>query len=70
VLNAANEVAVEAFLANRIGFTAIPQIVEITLTAAESEGLLAVPATVEEALEIDSLARRVARADLKRRSAA
>ena len=41
MLNAANEVAVEAFLANRIAFTAIPEIVEITLTAADSEGLLA-----------------------------
>ena len=62
VLNAANEVAVEAFLANRIAFTAIPQIVEITLTAAESEGLLAVPATVEEALALDAVQR--SRADL------
>jgi 1-deoxy-D-xylulose-5-phosphate reductoisomerase len=70
VLNAANEVAVEAFLGNRIGFTAIPQIVEIALTAAESEGLLASPSTIDEALELDSAARRIARADLKRRSAA
>ncbi len=70
VLNAANEVAVEAFLANRIGFTAIPQIVEITLTAAESEGLLAVPSSIDEALALDSTARTIARADLKRRSAA
>jgi len=70
VLNAANEVAVEAFLANRIGFTAIPQIVEITLTAAESEGLLATPLSIDEALMLDAAARRIARADLKRRSAA
>jgi 1-deoxy-D-xylulose-5-phosphate reductoisomerase len=70
VLNAANEVAVEAFLANRIGFTAIPQIVEITLTAAESEGLLARPTSIDEALALDSAARRIARADLKRRSVA
>ena len=70
VLNAANEVAVEAFLSNRVAFTAIPQIVEITLTAAESEGLLTLPATVEDALSLDAVARKVARADLKRRSAA
>ena len=69
VLNAANEVAVEAFLAGRIAFTAIPQIVEITLTAADSEGLLAVPQSIDEALELDAIARRLARADLKRRSA-
>lgn len=69
VLNAANEVAVEAFLSGGIGFDAIPQIVEITLTAADSEGLLAVPASVDEALSLDSIARRLARADLKRRRA-
>jgi 1-deoxy-D-xylulose-5-phosphate reductoisomerase len=70
VLNAANEVAVEAFLARKIPFNAIPQIVEITLTAAESEGLLMEPGTIDEALTLDALARRIARADLKRRFAA
>jgi 1-deoxy-D-xylulose-5-phosphate reductoisomerase len=69
VLNAANEVAVEAFLAGRVAFTAIPEIVEIALTAADSEGLLAVPTSIDEALELDAIARRLARADLKRRSA-
>jgi 1-deoxy-D-xylulose-5-phosphate reductoisomerase len=69
VLNAANEVAVEAFLSGRIAFNTIAQIVEITLTAAESEGLLVEPRTIDEALALDSLARRVARADLKRRFA-
>ncbi len=69
VLNAANEVAVEAFLAGRVAFTAIPEIVEIALTAADSEGLLAAPASIDEALELDGIARRLARADLKRRSA-
>jgi 1-deoxy-D-xylulose-5-phosphate reductoisomerase len=70
VLNAANEVAVEAFLGNRIGFSVISEIVEITLTAADSEGLLAKPASIEDALALDAVARRIARADLKRRSAA
>jgi len=70
VLNAANEIAVAAFLAGQIAFTAIPQIVEISLTAAESEGLLAEPASIAEALALDSLARKIARADLKRRNAA
>ncbi|MGH6924253.1 MAG: 1-deoxy-D-xylulose-5-phosphate reductoisomerase [Propylenella sp.] len=70
VLNAANEVAVAAFLAGRIAFTAIPEIVEITLTAADSEGLLRTPASIDEALQLDAVARRVAEADLKRRGAA
>jgi 1-deoxy-D-xylulose-5-phosphate reductoisomerase len=70
VLNASNEVAVEAFLGNQIAFTAIPEMVEIALTAAESGGLLSEPTSIDEALELDALARRVARADLKRRIAA
>jgi 1-deoxy-D-xylulose-5-phosphate reductoisomerase len=70
VLNAANEIAVEAFLGGRIAFTDIPRMVEIVLTAAESEGLLREPASVEEAFELDTVARKIARADLKRRSAA
>jgi 1-deoxy-D-xylulose-5-phosphate reductoisomerase len=70
VLNAANEVAVEAFLGGRIAFTEIPKVVEIALTVAESEGLLAEPSSIEEALTLDGLGRRIARADLKRRSAA
>jgi hypothetical protein len=40
------------------------------LTAAESEGLLARPASIDEALALDATARQIARADLKRRSAA
>ena len=36
ILNAANEVAVEAFLAGRIGFSAIAGIVETALDACES----------------------------------
>jgi 1-deoxy-D-xylulose-5-phosphate reductoisomerase len=70
VLNAANEVAVAAFLGDQIAFTAIPEIVEIVLTAAESEGLLVEPASVDEALALDAVARRIARAELKRRMAA
>lgn len=67
VLNAANEVAVHAFLDNRIGFTAIARIVEIALTAADSEGLLREPASIDEALALDAAGRRIAHADLKRR---
>lgn len=70
ILNAANEVAVEAFLAGQIAFTAIARIVDITLTAADSGGLLVEPASIEEALALDAVARKLARADLKRRFAA
>ena len=70
VLNAANELAVQAFLANRLTFTAIPKIVEKTLTAAASEGLLIEPSSIDEALALDSQARRLAGADLAHRPAA
>ena len=70
ILNAANEIAVGAFLAGRIGFPAIPQIVEAVLTMAGNEGLLDEPATVEDALALDQNARRIAQADLARRSMA
>lgn len=55
VLNAANEVAVEAFLARRIRFTDIARVVEQTLakTPSAAEGL-------EGALESDAAARRIA----------
>jgi 1-deoxy-D-xylulose-5-phosphate reductoisomerase len=33
LLNAANEVAVEAFLAHQLGFTQIPQLIETVLSA-------------------------------------
>ena len=53
VLNAANEVAVSAFLQGRIGFLAIPALVEDTLTA-----MPAAPATSLEVLrESDARAR-------------
>ncbi len=39
VLNAANEVAVEAFLARRIGFLGIAAVVESVLERAVPEGL-------------------------------
>jgi 1-deoxy-D-xylulose-5-phosphate reductoisomerase len=59
VLNAANEVAVAAFLARKIGFTGIPVLVERTLEKAATEGL-AEPQTVNEALAVDHIARMVA----------
>jgi 1-deoxy-D-xylulose-5-phosphate reductoisomerase len=65
VLNAANEVAVEAFLAKRIGFLGIAGLVEATLAA--SAGLLALTReNVEDVLAIDAEARICARSLLGR----
>lgn len=61
ILNAANEVAVEAFLAGRIGFPGIPAVVETVMEQAESDGLQE-PASVEEALAVDHIGRDRARA--------
>jgi 1-deoxy-D-xylulose-5-phosphate reductoisomerase len=70
VLNAANEVAVQAFLARRISFTAIVELVEKSLTAAQDGGLLAEPSSIDEALALDSVTRGIARAELEQRFAA
>jgi len=65
VLNAANEIAVEAFLAGRIGFLAITGLVETTLEA--NDGLIgAERSTVEDVLAIDAEARASARSLLGR----
>ncbi|HEY7947248.1 MAG TPA: 1-deoxy-D-xylulose-5-phosphate reductoisomerase, partial [Acidimicrobiales bacterium] len=66
-LNAANEVAVAAFLAGRVTWTAIAAVVEGTLDRYESAGRAgasgtAAPRTVDEVLEADAAARRVAEA--------
>ncbi|MFC1684281.1 1-deoxy-D-xylulose-5-phosphate reductoisomerase [Pseudomonadota bacterium] len=56
ILNAANEVAVQAFLERRIGFTDIPKIIESTLTAEAMSDV----AGLDELLEVDERARRQA----------
>ncbi|MBI2337270.1 MAG: 1-deoxy-D-xylulose-5-phosphate reductoisomerase [Deltaproteobacteria bacterium] len=53
VLNAANEVAVKRFLEKKIGFSAIPYVVEATLEKHQS----CEPASVDEILAIDKWAR-------------
>lgn len=65
VLNAANEIAVAAFLDERIKFTAIAEIVERTLEVAGTASVN----TLDEILDCDRRARRVA-ADAVARSAA
>ncbi|HUU25346.1 MAG TPA: 1-deoxy-D-xylulose-5-phosphate reductoisomerase [Methyloceanibacter sp.] len=65
VLNAANEVAVAAFLEKRLGFLGIAGLVESTLAACAD--LIAVtPQTADDVLEIDEEARRRARGWLPR----
>jgi 1-deoxy-D-xylulose-5-phosphate reductoisomerase len=56
VFNAANEVAVAAFLQGRVPFLAIPRIIEHTLAAV---GLIE-PTTLEQVLAVDAEARRAA----------
>jgi 1-deoxy-D-xylulose-5-phosphate reductoisomerase len=58
VLNAANEVAVAAFLAGRIGFLDIERIVEGTLAMIPAQAV----ATLDEVFAIDAAARRHAAA--------
>ena len=63
ILNAANEVAVHEFVGQRLAFGGIWALVEATLDAADRRNWLAEPQSVEQALEIDHNARRLA-ADL------
>ncbi|PRY70853.1 1-deoxy-D-xylulose 5-phosphate reductoisomerase [Halomonas ventosae] len=63
VLNAANEVAVEAFLAGRLGFTEIDELV----ARVRDERPVAPAGDLETILEADALARQAAHAWLARR---
>lgn len=56
ILNAANEVAVEAFLAARLPFTAIPTVIEDVLDAATA-GSVAAPDSLAEVRALDGWAR-------------
>ena len=60
VLNAANEVAVAEFLAEKLRFTGIVALVVATLDAATRRGLTREPASVEDALSIDHESRSLA----------
>ncbi|MGC1358754.1 MAG: 1-deoxy-D-xylulose-5-phosphate reductoisomerase [Xanthobacteraceae bacterium] len=60
VLNAANEIAVREFVGHRLGFAGIPALVEATLDAAEREGSMAEPQSIEDAVAIDQGARKLA----------
>jgi 1-deoxy-D-xylulose-5-phosphate reductoisomerase len=58
VLNAANEIAVQAFLDGKCGFLDIAAIVEKTLESAAGGHLIDAPQSLDEVIEIDRQARR------------
>ena len=60
-LNAANEVAVNAFLRNKIGFLGIPEVVEKTLQEVSCQNL----DTLESVVENDQLSRKIAQSFVK-----
>ena len=61
VLNAANEIAVASFLADQIGFTDIPRLVEDALAEARFDA----PHSIRDVLEIDRVTRERVRAMMK-----
>lgn len=61
ILNAANEIAVEAFLTANIGFLDISRIVRQTLEHAEARGLICATQSLDDVLSADREARTLAR---------
>jgi 1-deoxy-D-xylulose-5-phosphate reductoisomerase len=66
ILNAADEIAVEAFLEERLSFSGIAEVVSETLEKVPNR----TPRSVEEVLEMDSRSRRMARELVQERTAA
>lgn len=64
VLNAANEIAVEAFLAGRLGFTGLPIIIEATMGLHKIQKI----ETVADVIAADSWARRTASGLIEKRN--
>jgi 1-deoxy-D-xylulose-5-phosphate reductoisomerase len=60
VLNAANEIAVDEFIAGRLGFAGIARLVAVVLEAADRK-LTGAPDTIEDAIAVDHVARTLAR---------
>ncbi|PLX39983.1 MAG: 1-deoxy-D-xylulose-5-phosphate reductoisomerase [Hyphomicrobiales bacterium] len=59
VMNAANEVAVAAFLADRIGYLDIARFVEQTIDQADRTGELCRPGSLEDVLSLDAAGREL-----------
>jgi len=66
VLNAANEIGVQAFLGRRIKFLEIARLVEETLDEAERQGAIGPAGCLDDILSVDALARRLAENGLNR----
>jgi 1-deoxy-D-xylulose-5-phosphate reductoisomerase len=66
VLNAANEIAVKAFLDRKLKFLEIAELVEQTLDAAERQGAICPAHSLDDILAVDGLARRLAEDRLDR----
>ena len=70
ILNAANEVAVDAFLKRSISFPGIAALVERTLSKAASDLSGVVPDSLEAVMYLDSRAREIAKSALVEQSGA
>jgi 1-deoxy-D-xylulose-5-phosphate reductoisomerase len=68
VLNAANEIAVEAFLERQIGFSDIARFVAAACEAALADGTAREPQSIGEALAVDHVVRERSRSLLARTS--
>jgi 1-deoxy-D-xylulose-5-phosphate reductoisomerase len=68
VLNAANEIAVEAFLDRQIGFSDIARFVAAACEAALADGTAKEPQSVSEALAVDHIVRERSRSLLAQTS--
>lgn len=66
VLNAANEIAVAAFLNRRLKFLDIAALVEDTLNAAEQQGWIRAAQGLDDILAVDAAARRLAETRMER----
>lgn len=69
ILNAANEIAVAAYLAQTISFPEIARLVEDTLSEARNAGLDQTPTTIKEVLALDKEGRRIATQAVQRYAA-
>ncbi len=66
-LNAADEIAVSAFLSDKIGFLEIASVVERTIERVSGQGFSNAPEAVDEILAIDAAARTCAREIIQNR---
>jgi len=69
-LNAANEVAVDAFLGRRLSWIAIAEVLQDVLERADQLGMSQPPGSIEDVLEADSQAREVAKEAVAKRGMA